>query len=248
VSTGPDMVGLSLLTDHLRPVPGNVARWTGDSDGTSTTITDGVSITKTLNMFVPQGSTPLSIDSNFTFTHTTQAQVGIVLNPPAGPDITWVATGSLGGSGQHVEHNIIPAADAGSSWVLTASDNTVDAVTGTLDLFGVTILYNGGLKPFPTTYRYESARYELTNITALGPLTWQTRQGSASKVQFRTCADATCSGEAWVDVPASGAVPAVTAKPFGQYAVEFASDGNTPTALDWIELAYSIRGYTDVAN
>jgi hypothetical protein len=245
ISTGPDMVGLSLLTDHLRPVPGNVARWTGDSDGTATTITDGASITKTLNMFLPQGATPLGIDSNFTFTHTAQAQVGVVCNPPAGADITWVATGSLGGSGQHVEHNIVPAADAGSTWVLTASDNTVDAVTGTLDLFGVTILYSGGLEPFPTTYRYESAPHELTNITAMGPLRWQTRQGSASKVQFRTCDDASCAGETWVDVSESGAVPAVEVKPFGQYAVEFTGDGTTSTALDWIELAYSSRAFRD---
>ena len=240
VSTGPDMVGISPLADHMRPVPGNVARWTGDSDGTSTTITDGASITKTLSMFLPQGATPLSIDSNFAFTHTAQAQVGIVCNPPAGADITWVASGSLSGSGTHTEHNVVPASDAGTTWVLTASDNTVDAVTGTLEGFGVTILYTGGLKPFPTSYRYESAVKELGYVSAIGALSWQTRQGDASKVQFRTCEDASCAGEAWVDVT-QGAVPTVGRKPFAQYAVEFTSDGVTPTALDWIELQYSAR-------
>ncbi|HUS31036.1 MAG TPA: PA14 domain-containing protein [Kofleriaceae bacterium] len=241
VASGPDLVGQSFPVDHLRPVPSNAFRWAADSDAASTTITDGGSIMRPLTLLLPNGAMAKSIDADFEFNHTAQAQVGITLDPPAGSNITLVATGALAGSGQHVEHVTVPAADAGASWNLIASDSTVDAITGTLDLFSVTMLYDGGLKPFPTTYRYESAPKDLGNVVALGPLSWQTRQGSAAKVQFRMCADASCAGEAWTDVPQSGAVPSVALKPYAQYAVEFTGDGVIPTALDWIELQYSSR-------
>lgn len=239
VTSGPDFAGQPFPVDHLRPLPGNVARNAGDSDGSSTTITDGGSITRTLTVQMPPGATPIGNDVNYTFIHTAQAQVGIVLDPPAGSNITFVATGALSGSGTHSGHAVVTAADAGTTWNLIASDSTVDAVTGTLEQFGVTTTYNGGLAPFPTSYRYESAPKELGNVFAIGALSWQTRQGTASKVQFRTCADPSCTGEPWTDVAQSGTVPAVALEPYAQYAVEFTSDGVTPTALDWIELKYS---------
>lgn len=243
VTSGPDFVGGSFPVDHLRPVPGNVARIADDTDSSTTTITDGSSITRYLSVTMPPGATPLSIDTDYSFIHSVQAQVGIVLKPPVGASMTLVAPASLSGSGTHNGHVVVPAADAGASWALTASDNLVDTITGTLEQFGVSTTYTGGLAPFPTSYRYESAPKQLSGVVfAIGALSWQTRQGSASKVQFRTCADATCAGEAWVDVAQSGAVPAVAVKPFAQYAVEFTSDGTTPTALDWIELQYSAAG------
>ena len=69
---------------------------------------------------------------------------------------------------------------------------------------------------------------------SLGAVRWQLRQGTAAKVYLRTCdlKDA-CSAEPWTEV-ANDATPMVEARTFVQYAVDFTSDGDTPTALDWI--------------
>ena len=128
--------------------------------------------------------------------------------------------------------------DAGPSWAFIAGDNAADAMTGNLTYAGVTIIYTGGGAPFPTSYRYESAVKDLGNVVGFGALTWTSRQGTV-KVQMRTC-DVACTTEPWINVD-NGAVPPVEAKPFAQYAVDFTSDGEVPTAFDSFELSYTAR-------
>jgi len=77
----------------------------------------------------------------------------------------------------------------------------------------------------------------------LGALRWSVRQGAASAaiVRLRTCATAdACAAEPWTEV-ALGATPAAAPRRFAQYQVELHGDGDVPTALDWIELAYLAR-------
>jgi hypothetical protein len=98
----------------------------------------------------------------------------------------------------------------------------------------ITELAAGG-QSSPGTY------FDYDDVTAFGTLSYKQRQTTTAKVQLRTCdaADA-CATEPWIDV-ADAAVPAVPARRFAQYAVELTSDGDVPSALDWIEINYSTR-------
>jgi hypothetical protein len=187
---------------------------------------------------LPADATPLRVDANYEIDHPVQSQVSVVLDPPAGGNITLLGAGAATGAGTRGGHFILPVEDAGTSWSFIAADNSADGKTGNLTYAAVTIIYTGGGAPFPTSYRYESAVKDLGNIVGFGALTWTSRQGDV-KVQMRTC-DAACTTQAWTDVE-NGAVPPVMAKPFAQYAVDFTSDGDVPTAFDAFELSYTAR-------
>ncbi|HSD86449.1 MAG TPA: hypothetical protein VLB44_03005, partial [Kofleriaceae bacterium] len=242
VASGPMWAGQPIPADHLRPVLGRAVRWAEIHSTASTVITDGSAITRTLTLTQPVNVRPMILSAGYTFTHPVRSQVGITLTPPVGSAITMVAPGSLTGAGGYDGTTIVPLGDLGATWTLRASDSTVDAMTGSLEMFAVTLVCGGGTAPFPSTYRFESAPKDLGNVVGFGQVRWQARQGTLAKVQVRSCDDAAaCASEPWVDVASSASVPALAAKRFAQYAVDFASDGDTPTALDWIELAYSAR-------
>jgi hypothetical protein len=149
-----------------------------------------------------------------------------------------LSAGALGGAGTHSGHIVPPTQDAGTSWSFIAADDNGDGTTGNLTYAGVTIIYTGGGAPFPTSYRSESGVKDLGNVVGFSALTWTSRQGTV-RVQMRTC-DAACTTETWTDVD-NGAAPAVMAKQFAQYAVDFTSDGDVPTAFDSFELTYTAR-------
>jgi hypothetical protein len=238
VASGPTWVNQAIPIDHIRPAFGRVGRWTAAASTADLAIPDASSATRFLTLELPADATPLRIDATYEIDHPVQSQVSVVLDPPVGGNIQMLATGSLSGAGTHSGHIIPPLADAGPSWSFIAADNSGDGNTGNLTYAGVTIIYTGGGAPFPTSYRYESAVRDLGSVVGFGALTWTSRQGDV-KVQMRTC-DAACTTEAWTDVE-NGAVPAVEAKQFAQYAVDVTSDGDTPTAFDAFELSYTAR-------
>jgi hypothetical protein len=238
VESGPTWVNQPIPIDHVRPAFGRAGRWTAASATADLAIPDGASTTRFLNVEVPATMTPLRIDATYEIDHPVQSQVSVVLDPPVGSNITMLGAGAATGSGTRGGHFIVPAQDAGPSWAFIAGDNAADATTGNLTYAGLTIIYTGGGAPFPTSYRYESAVKDLGNVVGFGALTWTSRQGTV-KVQMRTC-DAACTTEPWINVE-NGAVPPVEAKPFAQYAVDFTSDGEVPTAFDSFELSYTAR-------
>lgn len=238
VASGPAWQNQAIPADHIRPVLGRVARWSAASSGTDLPIPDNSTATRSLYVELPAGATPLSIDATHEINHPVQSQVSVVLDPPAGPNVTLLSAGAATGSGTRASHAVLSSSFAGTTWNFIVGDNVADATTGALTYAGVTIIYTGGGEPFPTNYRYESAVKDLGNVVGFGALTWTSRQGDV-KVQFRTC-DAACTTEPWMDV-SNGAVPAAMAKQFAQYAVDFTGDGNVPTAFDAFELSYTAR-------
>ena len=106
----------------------------------------------------------------------------------------------------------------------------------------VTVVYAGGPAPFPLIYQYTSPIHELGTVVAFGPVTWSLRQAplpTAATIQMRSCDTAVaCATEPWTTVT-FGASPAIPPRRFAQYTIEIVTDGNHPTALDWIALDYS---------
>jgi hypothetical protein len=241
VESGPAWVGEPIPADHVRPVMGRGVRWTSDEDGNDIAVPDAGSTSRALTVDWPANATPLAIATSYEIVHSAQAQMSVVVDPPNGGNQTILGAGQLTGSGAAVGYAAIPASDAGSGWTFIASDSTADAITGVLSMACVTITYAGGTPPFPMSFRYESAVHELGDVIALGALRYQLRQTQTALVQLRTCdtADA-CANEAWTEV-ANGVKPSVAPRRVAQYAVELATDGDHPTALDWIELAYAKR-------
>lgn len=239
VESGPALTGETVPA--IRPVTGRGVRFASAGSYATTAIPDGATASRSLTLDLPTNMTPRSIDTHYTIDHPLQAQVSIVLDPPNGNNITQLAAGSTTGTGPHSDYQTVPVADAGATWTWIAGDSTVDTMVGNLTGNAVTIVYSGGAPPFPATYRYESSVRTVPQVVSLGALRWQLRQGSSAKVYFRTCALAPdCANEPWTEVE-NGTVPAVESRPFFQYAVDFTSDGDTPTALDWIEQDVSAR-------
>lgn len=238
VASGPAWVNQAIPVDHVRPVFGRVGRWSGTSSSTLLAIPDASSATRFITVELPPNATPLRVDATYEIDHPVQSQVSVVLDPPAGSNITLLAAGAATGTGSRGAHFIVPTADAGTSWGFIVADNLADTMTGDLTYAGVTIIYTGGGAPFPTSYRYESKVKDLGYVVGFGMLTWASRQGDV-KVQMRTC-DAACTTEPWMDVT-NGAVPTLMPKQFAQYAVDVTSDGDVPTAFDSFELAYTAR-------
>jgi hypothetical protein len=168
VAAGPAWQGQPIPVDHIRPVLGRVARWSAASSTTDLPIPDNATATRTLVVELPTGATPLSVDVTHEIDHPVQAQVSVVLDPPAGGNITLLSAGAATGSGTRGSHAIIPVANAGTTWNFIAGDNSADAMTGNLTYAGVTIIYTGGGVPFPTSYRYESAVKDLGYVVGYG--------------------------------------------------------------------------------
>lgn len=241
VTSGPAFVGQTLPNDHLRPVVGRATRWMVEQNGGDVTIADGASATRTLDLYIPPGVTPYALEVGYSIDHPLRAQVQLVLTPPQGTNITLIPAGSLTGAGTYDSQLVLPLANLGSSWLFTASDTVIDAMGGLLTWVGVTLLYSGGVRPFPTSWRYESAPHDLGDVVGFGAVRLRLRQGTDAVVQLRTCDDPiACATEPWTDV-VNGEVPTTTPRRFAQYAVSVNTDGDVPTALDAFELQYSAR-------
>lgn len=242
VASGPAWVGEPIPATNVRPVVGRGVRWVSASTNSDLAIPDTGSATRTLSVELPVGFVAESIAATYEIDHAVQSSVGLVLDPPVGSNVTLISAGSLSGSGAYYDDDMVPASSAGSTWRFIASDTVADTTTGVLSFAGVTLVGRGGVAPFATAVRYESAPRDLGDVVGFGAATWRLRQGTLATVQLRTCDDAAaCASEPWTQL-SYGTAPQAPPRRFAQYAVELTTDGDIPTALDWFELTYSARG------
>jgi len=240
IASGPVGVGQPIAVDHTRPVVGRGMRFAETTSSAVVAIPDGGSVPRNLNLaLIPSAFVPMHIEAGYGLQHTARGQVSVTV-AGAGAPVTLLGAGTLSGSGFYGAHATVPLDQYSTSWSFTAADNLLDTTgTGDLELAAITVIGSGGIAPFATSYRYESAVKELGNVVGFGAVTWKLRRTTSATVQMRTCDDAAgCAAEPWTDV-ALAAVPAVTPRRFAQYAVTMATDGDVATALDWIELQYS---------
>ncbi|MBA3540331.1 MAG: hypothetical protein H0T79_12015, partial [Deltaproteobacteria bacterium] len=243
VESGPTWAGAAIPVDHVRPVVGRGVRWTSRTSGAVFNVPDTGSVTGTLYLTPPADIRPVLADVGFTVEHPVLSSLSVVLDTSTGQNLTLAPPGSINGSGPHFGHAVVPGTNAGTAWGFIVSDGSLDLMTGQLTETLVTLSYAGGVAPVPPVYAYVSAPRELGDVVAWGALHWAARQtanGSVT-VQFRSCDDAaSCAAQPWTDV-LEGETPTVPPRRFAQYQLAFTSDGDVPTALDWIELAYSAR-------
>lgn len=244
VADGPAWAGQAVPADHQRPIVGRGTRWAGGRATSALAIPDQGSVVRTVSFDLPPGMTPTRIDAGIEVDHPLLSTLGLVLNPPAGANVTFAAAGTLTGGGMHYEHTGAPAASAGSSWDFIANDTIADIMTGNLIYSAVTMIGPGGITPFPTRYRYVSAPRDLGDVATFGAVHWALRQAradTAAMISMRTCHEAVaCGAQPWTAV-ADGARPEVEPRRFAQYAIELTSNGDVPTALDWIAIDYTAR-------
>lgn len=256
--TGPGAVSFTVTTgqfeggvipaDHLRPVPGRVARFVTDRNTTNVAMPDGtgVSASRTVNLDLPASMGPVTdVRAAVNYEGDNLATISMVIDPPAGTAVTVVDFGDQSGMGEEFFHVPFGIGNAGSPWQFIGTDNLADALVGSILAVYVTMLYDGGIAPFAQTYRYESAVRDLGDAVGFERIAWTTRQAAdpaAVAVRLRTCdaADA-CAAEPYVEV-ANASEPAITPRRFFQYEVEITGTGEIPTALDAIELRYFVRG------
>ncbi len=243
VESGPAWAGETIPLDHLRPVVGRATRWAGDLSLTSIGMTDTGSATQTLNVVQPPGMATTRIDLTFAFTHPVQSSMQVRIDPPAGAITTPVPPGSLTGTGPYFRYLTMPPATAGSAWSIIATDTVADTTTGSLTSAGVTLHGFADPAPFPQSYRFVSAPRELGDVASFSQVKWalrQTRSDAPVVISLRTCDDAAaCDDEPWTPV-AEGPIRELPPRRFAQYMVELTSNGDVPTALDWIEIGYRV--------
>jgi hypothetical protein len=251
VESGPQFAGTAFPADHLRPISGRGARFVTDRNTTALAIPDGPAlplapVTRTLTVELPASFTPVNVVAAIEIDHTLPSSVEVVCDPPGGAPFTVAAFGSMADTEtSRLFYLPRPIDNAQPVWLFTATDNLTDTKVGTITRVMVTMTYDGGIAPFPTTYRYVSAVRELGDAVAFERIAWVLRQApdpSAAIVRLRTCdAAEECAAETFVAVE-NGGVPAVPVRRFAQYEVEITGNGDLPTALDAIELRYFIRG------
>ncbi|MBA2539593.1 MAG: hypothetical protein H0V17_08160 [Deltaproteobacteria bacterium] len=234
--------------DHLRPVPGRVARFLSDRNTTALAIPDGngTSAVRSLTLDLPASlATTQEIRGGIDVEAANLATISLVINPPAGANVVVADFGSMSGTGTRFHHVLLAPSNLGTFWQFLGTDNLLDLQTGSILSVHLTVVYDGSIAPFATAYRYESAVRELGDAVAFERIAWTTRQAAddaAVVVKLRTCdTEEACAEEPYTAVENTG-VPGVEPRRFVQYAVEMTSSGDVPTALDAIELRYFVRG------
>lgn len=166
VASGPELAGQAIPIDRVRPLTARAVRWFDGNNNTNLAIPDGSSTTRTVTLDIPAGFVPSSIETSFSIDHAARAQVSLVLDPAAGANMTLIAFGSLGGAGGFGDHASVPATSFGGTWNFIVSDNTTDALVGTLDHAAVTAFGSFGTPPFPPMLRYELPSASLATSSA----------------------------------------------------------------------------------
>jgi hypothetical protein len=241
IQSGP--VTGAIASDHLRPVVGRAQRFAAGGNANETAITDGGSSIRPVNVVQPFEFVVEDIRFGIQLDHPDQAQLGVILDPPAGPNVDVTTPGALTGMGIVGIDGTLPITSSGSGYSFTISDALADTIVGTVVQAGVTQLGSGGRAPFETSYRFESAIRDLGGVTEFREMQWRLRQGelAASAMQLRTCdVEAECETSAWTDV-APGTIPQVEPRRFAQYGITITTDGDVPTALDVVELRYVVQ-------
>jgi hypothetical protein len=243
VAQGPELVGQFFPPERLRPVVGRIGRWFGAADTGVLAIPDGASATQFVAVDLPPDFVPFTIHVGASVDHVALPQVSIVVDPPAGGNVTLAAAGSISGTGTATRTSVLAGTSSGIGWNVIAADNLVDAVVGSITLAAVTLLGTSGSPPFERRFRYESRVHELGAIAAYDVMMWGMRQATDTETataQVRTCDDlAACAGEPWTDVP-FGSVPEVAKRRFLQYAIDVTTNGEVPTAVDFVQLGYTV--------
>ncbi|MBA2539594.1 MAG: hypothetical protein H0V17_08165 [Deltaproteobacteria bacterium] len=235
-----------IATDHVRAIVGRAQRFATGRNTTPVPIAEGGIGSRSLFLERPAGFVPEIIDVGFDLDHGALPTLSVTLDPPNGAATTLVAVGDLPTATVPLYViRTMPAATGGADWTFTVTDgNGADGQTGALLMAAITMTGDGGSAPFPTAFRYVSAPRELPEIVAFGTVRWALRQAadpSVAKVSVRSCDDATaCETETFTEVTFD-AVPSIAPRRFVQYAVELATDGDVPTALDAIEINYIAR-------
>jgi hypothetical protein len=238
VMEGPQFAGGGFPRDHLRPVAGRISRFNNAANFSDLDITDGMTVTRSIGNSLPAGISVLALDASFELAHPMLAQISVVLDPPAGNNVTLVAAASLTGTDEYAQHDAIPVDRAGQTFGFIVGDSTVDTMIGSLYWVSITTTYSGGRGVYESSATYTSTVREIT-AARLGPITWQMRQAKAVPiVSIRTCDEAAaCEAEEWTPV-AYDTTPTIPARRFFQYRVEIESSEDVPASLDWIDMQY----------
>jgi len=241
IASGPEFVGAFFPLDRLRPVIGRGVRWASPESTSSVAIPDGGTIAKALNVQIPSDDgMAMIVDFWWSINHTALSTVGMTLTrPPA----TTIPFGALTGTGFATGRRHYESIPAQGTWTFGVSDNTTDGMTGSILAERVAVTYKGGTAPCAPRATYTSRIRNLGPALAIGGVRWQTRQerdGGLVRVSVRTCDTEACANEVWHAVEQSGDSAGVPARPFLQYMVEITTNGDVPTALEWIEIDYRL--------
>lgn len=243
VVSGPELVGAGFPLERTRPVVGRGVRWVSNSCWYED-VPDSGEATCAAWVGLPSGATALDANLGWEVDHPVLSSLLVTLTSPDETTIALAQPGDLTGGGtasDHLHIDVASGAEVEGWWHLGMTDTVTDMMVGHIDALSITTTYRGGEAPFAAVSTFTSAVRELGDLTSFGDVAWAVRQGAASDavVRLRTGATAeACAAAAWV-VVTPGPVPSTVAPlRFAQYQVELHSDGDVPTALEWIELRY----------
>jgi subtilisin-like proprotein convertase family protein len=246
VDSGPDLAGLALPPDRLRPVEGRGERYEHTANHADIAIPDASSnsspgvATSSVSPGAPPGAVVHGVEVGLRYDHDWQADLRITLVAPSGKSVVLRdEQGNVGGS--FYEHDLRSDLDgepAGGTWTVKFADLWPGGAGTIRDVELTVHTQDAGAPPITATSDYVSPVHDLGAPAAIGAVRWEARTpaGTSALVSVRAGATAAdCAAAPWTAVAASGASAGLSGE-FVQYQVVLVSDGDHTPSLEWIEL------------
>jgi subtilisin-like proprotein convertase family protein len=245
-ASGPELVGMPLPVDRLRPVEARSERVAPGTNHTHVNIPDLATIESDVTVDAPAAATVTRVDVAYQINHGNWGDLVVTLRAPDGTSAILRNRTDAGVSGDRIERftvTTLGGAPAAGTWKLFVQD-AASGSTGTLENFEVTPHHVGGSPPIPALAAAESQLHDLGDVVTIDQVSWTARTptGTSVAVRVRTCADANaCAAAPWSDALTAPGAPAVTPARWLQYRVELSSDGDHAAELDAIRVDYHTR-------
>jgi hypothetical protein len=169
------------------------------------------------------------------------AELLVRVDMPTGPLVLRPA-GALSGTTIEDYATSVPSAISTplTGWAMLGRNN--GATAGTFGPVALSVEYEGIDQSTGDAFSFVSDSRELPPELEVGAVHWTTEPaGAPVRVSLRSCGDAHCADEAWVDVVAPGDRPTLDVRPFVQVRVEAAMSQGKPIRLDSLEVAFQRR-------
>jgi subtilisin-like proprotein convertase family protein len=243
IANGPELAGMTIPLDRVRPVVPRTDRVAADYDPTDLAWPASGSVAYAFQPSIPTDATIAGIDVEYTLDAPHAANVEVDAIAPDGSVAILRPQGTTDRTTAVIEYKNSHALDgklAAGTWHLQFVDR--GGVNGGNARDGaITVHYTGGHAPIVPTSVYESAPHDLGGKSRIDEVTYSASAptGTSVVVRLRTGTNADdLMAQPWSDPVTSGQPPIVGAGQLVQYRVELTSDGDHSPSFDWIELVY----------
>jgi len=241
VASGPELVGMTIPADRLRPMPGPSGRVVARTVNPDAAINDNATTVVPIRVEAPVGAVVDRVNFGYTIDHTHIGDLVILLRSPSGVTTTVRDRVNIGSplTDRWIEATVFTGQDPSGVWALSVQD-AASIDVGTVRQFSLTVHYRGGDAAQPAVATWESEVHALGAVRSIDQLQWTatTPGASTATLELRTCTAHDTCGD-YAPVAASGDALAVPVAGFAQLRATLTPAGEDLPSIDAIELDYT---------